>query len=260
MSAGRPFTGNFRKPGRFTNDRGFVLISAMWLLLLGAAIAALLMLRSMGAARDLAVDDDRFIAERTSDDAIETVAADLILNGRASRWSQMPMSGSVTFGDRSVTVSARAEEAVPDVGKTDLNVVDGVLHDNGLSSAERVAILDRIAAAREAGHRISSYAELASLGNGILPVGREDCLAAMLSPFGGNGSPSGRAAPPGQAAQFAGASTGGAQIGSVIRLTIGSGAMRRIVAMRLIGANDRPYALLDDFESSCPGTQAETPA
>lgn len=214
-----------------------MLISAMWLLLLGAAIAALLMLRSMTAARELRLDDDRLSAEQADTDAVELIAADLVFDGPRSRWAQLPANGSLTLDGHTLAVTITAEDGLLDVNRAELPHIDGTLQDHHFSTAERARLLERMTAARAEHHKIGSFAELAAQGRDIVAPGTEDCLASALSPFGGiNASMSG----------------GTPRIGSVLRLTLGTGSARRIHALRLVAANDRPYALLDEIDDSCP--------
>jgi len=230
-----------RTVGRKDDEHGFVLISAMWLLLLGAAIAALLMLRAMTASRDLRVESDRFSVDHAEADAIETIAADLIFSGRASHWSQLPASGTLTLDGQSVEATATSEDQFLDINKADPKRIDGTLQDHGYDRTTRTALLGRIALAHASGHGIESYAEIAALGYGIVPAGSEDCLLNILSPFGGNGQVSGPAA---------------IRPGGVVRVDFRGGPHRRLQTLRLVAANDRPYALLDDYQMSCmgPGT------
>jgi hypothetical protein len=214
-----------------------VLISAMWLLLLGAAIAALLMLHAMTASRDLRIEDDRFLADHAQADAIETIAADLVFSGHASHWSQLPSNATLTLDGRTIDASATSEDQFLDINAAEPKLIDGALQDHGYDGATRIALLGRIAIARASGHRIASYAEVAALGAGLVEAGREDCLLNVLSPFGGTSQSSGTSLRP----------------GSVVRLSFGRGAGRHIQTLRLVAANDRPYALLDDYETSCAG-------
>jgi hypothetical protein len=221
-----------RKPA----EDGFVLISAMWLLLLGAAIAALLMLRSMTASRELRVETDRFASDHAQADAIEIVAANLVFAGAGSHWSQLPSHGAITLDGRSIETTTASEDIFLNLNRTDPKAIDGALQDHGYDAATRTALLGRIALAHQGGHQIASYAEVAALGRGIVPATQEDCLIEVLSPFGGNGQ---RAAPV-------------VRPGSVVRLSFGAGAHHHLQTLRLVAANDRPYALLDDYETTCP--------
>ena len=213
-----------------------MLISAMWLLLLGAAIAALLMLRAMTASRDLRVESDRFSVEHAEADAIETIAADLVFSGPASHWSQLPASGMLTLDGRGIDATTTNEDSFLDVNKADPKLIDGLLQDRGYDPATRTALLGRIALARASGLGIASYADVASLGHDIVPVGTEDCLLNVLSPFGGIGQASGPKI---------------VRAGGVVRVSFGNGVHRHLQTLRLVAGNDRPYALLDDYQMDC---------
>ena len=213
-----------------------MLISAMWLLLLGAAIAALLMLRAITASRDLRVESDRYSVEHAEADAIETIAADLIFSGRASHWSQLPAGGTLTLDGQSIDATATNEDQFLDINNADPTLIDGTLQDHGYDRATRTALLGRIALAHASGQKISSYADIANLGHDIVAAGAEDCLLTILSPFGGKGHASGPAT---------------VRPGDVVRVSFASGGRHHLQTLRLVGANDRPYALLDDYQMNC---------
>lgn len=221
---------------RRNTEDGFVLVSAMWLLLLGAALASLLMLRSMTSARDLKAQDARLLAGEAADDAVERVAAELVFDGPRSRWAQLPANGNMDVDGENLAIRVTAESNVAGVNIAEPRVIDGALQDRGYRSAERVALLDRIGQTRAARHKISSFSEIAGLGQGILAPGAEDCLVTTLSPFG---------------SALPGSGNGGIRIGSVLRITVAAGGSQRVYVLRLITANDRPYALLDDFDNGC---------
>lgn len=215
-----------------------MLISAMWLLLLGTAVAALLMQHAMTTSRDLGTETQRFEQDHAQADAIETIAADLVFSGQRSRWSQLPASDTITVDGRSVAAMATSEEQFADVNKTDLRRIEGTLQDHGFDAAARNILIGRMAVMRSVGRKVRSYAELVSVAAGVVPAGTEDCLLEALSPFGGMGEP-GTQAPI-------------VRPGTVVRLDFQEGARRHLQTFRLVAANDRPYALLDDYDTSCP--------
>jgi hypothetical protein len=145
----------------------------------------------------------------------------------------------LSLDGRSIGATAVDENRYLDINQADPRRIDGVLQDHGYDASARTQLLGRIALARAGGHRIASYAEVAALGAGILAAGSEDCLLDVLSPFGGNGD--------------AQAGPAAVRAGSIIRVTFGSGGQRRIQTLRLVVANDRPYALLDDYAPHCAG-------
>ena len=74
------------------SEQGFVLIAAIWLLLLCAVMVAVLMLRGHDRAVAAADASDRLKARLVLESAVETVVADILFNGQASRAATVPAS------------------------------------------------------------------------------------------------------------------------------------------------------------------------
>jgi Tfp pilus assembly protein PilX len=72
-------------PPRRQSEQGFVLIKAVWLLLLCAAIVAVLMLRCNTASTT--ATDELLKQQLALDAATETVIAGLLLRGSISQWA-----------------------------------------------------------------------------------------------------------------------------------------------------------------------------
>jgi hypothetical protein len=230
---------------RSSTERGFVLISAMWLLILGAAIAALLMLRSINTGRAVRMSADRVTAEHRSDDALATIVADILFAGPASNWSHLPATGTLVIDGKPVAISISREQHLPDVNKADLALIDDDLHDRGYAPEQRATILARIEDARGAKRMIGSFAGVAALGVGVVPTGSETCLAAVLSPFGGTDA---RAT---SGAFAASQDSGGLHAGDVLRIQLGDDGQRRNYALRITATADQPYGLLDWYDDGC---------
>jgi hypothetical protein len=230
---------------RSSTERGFVLISAMWLLILGAAIAALLMLRSINTARAVRMSADNVMAEHRPDDALATIAADILFAGPASRWSRLPATGTLQIGGQPLAISISREQRLPDVNKADLALIDDDLHDRGYLPEQRATILARIEDARGAKRMIGSFAGIAALAAGVVPPGSETCLAAVLSPFGGTGDRT-------TSGSFAASQdSSGLHAGDVLRVRLGEAGRQRIHALRITAAADQPYGLLDWYDDAC---------
>lgn len=86
-----------------------MLIGAAWLLLLATALVALLMLHARTTAHTASREELDLQRELDFDAAIQTVAAELLIEGPASRWWRLPGQGSVALGGRTVDVTVTSE-------------------------------------------------------------------------------------------------------------------------------------------------------
>jgi len=72
------------------SEQGYILITAMWLLLLGGSIVALLMLRNLHAAEAYSDDRPQLQLRYAQESAVETVVADILFNGPRSEFARLP--------------------------------------------------------------------------------------------------------------------------------------------------------------------------
>lgn len=160
-------------------ERGFILVAAIWLLMLAGGIAAILMLRSLGAATETA---DRAGALRTrlgTESAVETVIADRQFNGLRSNWWTLPASGSVSVGDSSMSVRISSDSGRLDLNEASPSLIERALLGLGIPREQRTAFVDRLLVLRARQQRISSFAELQQLAAGL--GGEGTCLIDMLT-------------------------------------------------------------------------------
>lgn len=228
-------------------ERGFVLIAAVWLLILAGAITAVLMLRSLAGATAAVEHREGIERKLALESAIETMLADRLFNGPRSPWWLTPVTGEVPVEGRSVSIRITSES-----GRLDLNVADPVLIDTalrgfGVSAGERGAIVGRLQALRAQKRRIGSLAELESLVAGAsratgicmaehltyvsgLAEPRADQISAALArALSGRGGTAGDDRP--------GAPEGGAALRVEASDAQGAGMM---AIVRLTGLADRP--------------------
>lgn len=96
------------------NDSGFILLSALWILVLGGALAAAVLVEAHNSTRAL----DRARATIALDLALRSARdqalADMIVNGSRSRWAR---TGSGTFNVDDVTVAVTSSD---ESGRLDL--------------------------------------------------------------------------------------------------------------------------------------------
>lgn len=141
------------------SERGFALIGAIWLLLLGTALVAILTLRAHAAAMAASQDDAALQRELDLDAAAESVAADLLINGPRSTWWQLPARGSVTLGATTIDVAVTSEDGRIDLNDADPAVIQDALRGLGVDSQVAEAFLTALLARRQQG-RLNSSADV----------------------------------------------------------------------------------------------------
>jgi hypothetical protein len=82
-----------------SRDDGFILLTSIWLLVLGGAIAAAVMLNARTAVRGVKAAQSLALGNQALLSARDQVIADLVVRGRFSRWAQASSVGNVTGAD-----------------------------------------------------------------------------------------------------------------------------------------------------------------
>jgi hypothetical protein len=148
---------------RREGEQGYVLIAAIWLLVLAGAIVAMLMLSSLRLARETR-DNGAILHERLAmDAAVETIVADRIINGDRSIWSRAPVDGTLDVEGVAVHVRSTSEADRIDINLSDATVIDAVLRQSGLQAAQREHVLGDLARRRGTAGGIASMVELEAL-------------------------------------------------------------------------------------------------
>ena len=171
------------------NEDGFVLITAIWLLILCGAVAALLLARSLSAATAVAADAEALRTKLARDAAIETVMADLLINGRRSPFAMLPTEGIVTIGEQEVRVRIGSESGKLDLNEGDLALIDRVMAGLGWDSAARALFAQQLRTRREAGQPLRSPHELRFIAARSRPDSDDPCLEAYFTVHGGRPEP-----------------------------------------------------------------------
>jgi general secretion pathway protein K len=171
-----------RGPEPPAGERGFVLIAAVWLLILAGAITAILMLRSLAAAAAAADHGDAIQRRLALESAIETVLADRLFNADRSAWWLAPSAGRVAIGGRMIDVRLTSESGRLDVNSADPALIDTALRGFGVGASERGRIVARLRALRLLKKRIGSLAELGSLVGGACLAGELTYVSGLAEP------------------------------------------------------------------------------
>ena len=113
------------------------MIAALWLLILGGSIAAVLMLRGLGEATAAAGRGAATAHKLALEGAIETVMADRLFHGARSVWWLVPHRASVMFGKESISVKITSESDLLDINEADLVVIDAAIHEWKVATNDR---------------------------------------------------------------------------------------------------------------------------
>lgn len=238
------------------SERGFILISAVWLLVLCGAIAAVMMLRSIAAARETRSAGEELQRKALMEGAVETVFANILFGNSRSPRATAPSSAPIPIGGRAVQVSLTNEAGRIDLNEYPLAKLSEVLQGLGVEAEDRQRILAALKERREAGRPLTSGEEMRALFAGVALEGAEaaegGCLEQEFTIFTGLPAPresqvSDRLAKAiglaraGQAGTGPNAEPVGAGTPLRAEARFGSGPPLTAVA-RLTGLNERPVA------------------
>lgn len=176
-------------------EQGFVLITALWLLLLCGAIVALMMLRNSGRSAATRGQAQNFQAELNRRAAVETVLADLLFRGPASTWSSPPTSGKMFVNGEVVAVELTSEDGRLDLNSGDPAFIDHSLQTLGANPGERSKLLQQLLAMRALGQSFGSMEE-ATPWIGRLAL-TEKCSDRWFTVYSGLTQPAENQLPPG---------------------------------------------------------------
>jgi len=245
--------------GMPADERGFVLITALWLLLLCAAIVSLMMLRSAGRAETIKEGSKLVQAKFDVQAAVDTVAADLLMQGGRSQWARLPAQGIIRIDGRDVTIEASSENGRLDLNDGDLAIIDRALQGLGIASPQRTAFHQSLDSFRAAQGRMTSIADarplLATLDEGA----GGSCIDSWFTLYSGLSQPSETQMSGEMAKALAlpiGEGTGAMPMrsGEAIRLYIrASNGYTLLAIIRVVGIQATGYHILrwsDDFTCS----------
>lgn len=239
------------------NDQGFVLVAAIWLLILCGSIAAILMLRGVERGRQASSESDILKTRLALENAVESVIADMLFNGPRSRWAMVPSSGAMAIGNDDIAVRLSSESGRMDLNDGDLGQIGMLLRGFGFNAQQRQAFLDDLDVRRKQRARLASWPEVDRL-LAKLPQDRVlgSCLERELTLYSGLGVPRASQASPELARALA--LTGSAEPsppepGTALRIEASSQAGASLLAVvRVIGMQDHPYSVLRwQFNPAC---------
>ena len=144
-------------------ERGFVLIAAIWLLVLAGAIVALLMLSTLTFAKRTRFEADQIGSDLALQSALQTVAADRVINGVRGPWGLLPAEGDVALGGHLVHVRLSSEAGRLDLNEADPRLIDAALRGLGADASPRQAFVAALVAMRLNHERIGSFDQLRAM-------------------------------------------------------------------------------------------------
>lgn len=178
------------------SERGYALISALWLLLLAAVLAGALTAHSVTRARAVAQLRAELLLELRATSAIESAMADIVFNGNQSAIGQNSGAVAYHFGGRDIAVRASSERNRIDINDAPVELVDAALRRAQIGAELRGRVLSAIAARRAERRRFASLADIDRAVADDDGSGANACLLDVLTVAGGRSSPAPEGAPP----------------------------------------------------------------
>lgn len=161
------------------SESGFILIAAIWLLILGGSIAALLLLRAQSASVKATAAEDMLAGTLAIDAAVETVIMDVLVNGSRSQWAILPATGHVSIEDAQLDVRITSELGRVDLNEAEIKIIEQALARYQVSPAAAGRLKVTLLRRRGENRPLRSWSEVEA----ILP--RSGCLAEHFTIFSG---------------------------------------------------------------------------
>jgi hypothetical protein len=179
--------GRLKRHRAKTGEQGYILITAIWLLTLCGAVAAIVMLRGLASAQTAKGNGTLLRQKILLDSAAETVLAERLFDGNHSRWWLVPSSGTLEIDGEQIAVAISSEAGRIDVNEADPRLVDKALHGFGVEASARSSVVGRIQYLRATKSQLHSEAELRALFTGA--AASAPCLERHFSLVSGLSEP-----------------------------------------------------------------------
>jgi len=238
-------------------QQGFALLTVLWFLLLAGSIVAMLMLIGLRRAEHQSARIEQLRLTLAAESAVETVVADLVLNGPRSQWHQLPANGRYTIDGIALGISVTSENGKIDINRADPALVDRALRGLGVAGEARAANVAAISAQRAQRKTTGTLADMRKL-LAANPTGSAGlaCPERYFTVFSGLGRPSSTMMAPelaralGEPEQSAPANV---TPGSALRISVKSrnGAPTAIMFVRILGQIGRSHNLIGRERWSC---------
>ncbi|MEO9599800.1 hypothetical protein [Parasphingorhabdus sp.] len=173
-----------------SGERGYILITAVWMLLLGASIVAVIMIHNLRKSEELSFEREQIQIKYAQESALETVVADLLFNGPRSELARLPTETSYTINGIAMQVRVSSESGKIDVNQADPALMERALRGFGISGSQRQKFLAIVAGERSANRLFQSPADVAALMHQVgIAVGSGFCPHKYFTTFSGLGQP-----------------------------------------------------------------------
>ncbi|MEP2990031.1 MAG: hypothetical protein ABJN65_01165 [Parasphingorhabdus sp.] len=171
-------------------ERGYILVTAMWLLLLGASIVALLMLKNLGRGEEISFEREQLQIQYVQESAVETVVADMLFNGPRGEFVLLPAKTSYIIDGTQVTVRVTSESGKIDVNQADPSLIDRALRGFGISALQRQSFISQIKVERANGRLFQSNGDVESAMEKSGIIDRDGfCVSRYFTVYSGLASP-----------------------------------------------------------------------
>ena len=237
-------------------ERGYILVTAVWLLLLGASIVALIMLKNLNRSEELGFERQQVRVDDAKEGALETAIADLIFNGSDSQFAFLPARTEYEIDNFEISVKANSEHGKIDLNQADPEMVRRALQGLGISRAQREAFVLSMMQRRERRIPLRSGHDVRKIffEAGIIPRD-EFCANLYFTVFSGQTQPQASQMDP-RLARALGevvlANSDRARAGTPIRFEISTRQGRPLVAVvRISGLLDKSHEVMDWGSLAC---------
>jgi len=244
------------------SDPGFILLAAVWLLLLAGAVVAAMTLTAFRESKAAHGARDQLAADMAVESAVQLVIADLIENGGRGRWGRTPTSGTIMVDGIAVELSVSNEAGRLDLNEAEPSSIDGALQGLGVPADARQRVLGEVARLRLTKRRLGYWAELEGLLTLAGPDGR--CRIPLFTLWSGQAMPTPQQIPQalakamGQEGNMSGepgaTDTITGQVFRVIAQTRTPSAARLIAVIRVTNWLNDPYDIYT-WNRSAPGCE-----
>lgn len=143
-----------------SGERGYVLITVFWLLLLGASLVALLMLKNLRNAEDYSFERDQIQGRYALESAVETVVADILFNGPRGAFAQLPGETEYEINGTKMAVRVSSENGKIDLNRADADLIERALRGLGVSARPREDFLSHVLEERKVGRFFQSMVDV----------------------------------------------------------------------------------------------------
>ncbi len=170
---------------------GYVLITAIWLLLLAAAVLALIVMQNARTNKNMRFEKQIVARQMALESGLSTAIFDAAAVLSQNKTLNLPLVRRYTIGGFDMTVVFRDENGKLDVNRSDPELIRRAMQGLGVSSDIAVNFTQRIADKRLVDRKILSLEEIdQELGLSGLQISNSDfCARRYLTIFASAGQP-----------------------------------------------------------------------